>query len=103
MRPALKRFDDYHRDKLRDPEYAAAYLEVASEDGIGEFLIALRQVASAQEGGLKHVANLANISRERLLKALSMHGNPHVRTLVRILDAIGLRISVSTSHGDTTK
>ncbi|MHB1000433.1 MAG: addiction module antidote protein [Armatimonadota bacterium] len=91
----LRKFDDHLHEKLRDPEYAVAYLEAAMDDGIEEFLYALREVACAQEGGLQQVAEQANLGRESMYKSLSKRGNPRIKTLDSILDAVGLRISVS--------
>ncbi len=45
----LRPFDDYLSEKLRDREYAAAYVETALEEGeVEEFLCALRKVGGAQ-------------------------------------------------------
>jgi probable addiction module antidote protein len=91
----LRRFEDHLQEKLRDPEYAAVYLEASMADSIEEFLYALREVASAQEGGLQHVAEQAKLGRESMYKSLSKQGNPRIKTLESILDAVGLQISVS--------
>jgi len=94
----LRKFEDHLHEMLRDPEFAAAYLEAAMEDCIEEFLYALRDVACAQEGGLQHVAEQANLGRESMYKSLSKQGNPRIKTLESILDAVGLELSVSKSH-----
>lgn len=47
----LRKFEDYLHEKLRDPEYAMVYMQVALEDdGIEEFLYALREVMIAWSG-----------------------------------------------------
>lgn len=91
----LRRFEDHLHEKLRDPEYAVVYLETALEDSIEEFLYALREVACAQEGGLQHVAQQAKLGRESMYKSLSREGNPRIKTLDSIIDAIGLQITIS--------
>jgi probable addiction module antidote protein len=88
------RFEDHLHEKLRDPEFAVMYLEAAMEESIEEFLDALREVASAQEGGLQRVAEQAKLGRESMYKSLSKQGNPRIKTLESILDALGMRISV---------
>ena len=43
----LKDFNETFEYELRDPEYAASYLQYALEDGTETFLMALRDVAKA--------------------------------------------------------
>jgi DNA-binding phage protein len=49
----LEKFEDHLHEKLRDPEYALAYLEAALEDGEEESSRAIEEIASAQEGGIQ--------------------------------------------------
>jgi probable addiction module antidote protein len=87
-------------EELRDDrEYAVALLQVAMEsldnpEERGGGLLALRAVAEAY-GGLGAVSAAAGISRESLYRALSPKGNPTLKTLVAVLKALGLRLSVS--------
>lgn len=75
-------------------EYLAASLEAIDEPGGREALLAaLRQVAEAQ--GMATVAERAGIQREGLYRALSPKGNPTLKTLMAILGAAGLRLSVT--------
>lgn len=80
-------------------EFAVEYLRVALEsldnpDERGGSLLMLRAVAEAY-GGLGAVAAQAGISRESLYRALSPKGNPTLKTLVAVLKALGLRLSVT--------
>jgi probable addiction module antidote protein len=68
-------------ESLEDPDDRAAGL------------LALRTVAEAY-GGLGAVAAEAGISRESLYRALSPKGNPTLRTLLAVLNAVGLKLSV---------
>jgi probable addiction module antidote protein len=80
--------------RLKDPAYAAAYLEAVIEDGDqGTVMVALRQVAQAQ-GGIAQVAKKAKLTREATYKMLSRAGNPELRSLNALLRATGLRIAV---------
>jgi probable addiction module antidote protein len=56
-------------------------------------LLALRTVAEAY-GGLGAVATEAGISRESLYRALSPKGNPTLKTIVAVLWAVGMKLSV---------
>ncbi len=54
--------------------------------------MALRDVAKAY--GVGELAQEAKLGRESLYKALSKTGNPKLSTLVSLLNAIGLKISI---------
>jgi len=85
---------DYLLRRLQDPATAAAYLNaVVEDDEPGAFLQALRNVTDAQ-GGIGRVATHAGLNRQQLYRTLSEHGNPELRSLVRILSASGLRLEV---------
>lgn len=56
-------------------------------------LLVLRTVAEAY-GGLGAVAAQAGISRESLCRALSPEGNPTLKTILAVLKAVGMRLSV---------
>ena len=81
-----------------DRELAVEYLKAAMEsldnpDDRAAGLLALRTVAEAC-GGLGAIAADAGISRESLYRALSPKGNPTLKTLLAILKAVGMRLSV---------
>jgi probable addiction module antidote protein len=87
--------DDWLYQKLQDAEFAAEYLNAASEDDDPKTcLAALRKVAEAR-GGMAHVAQIAGVSRQTLYRMLSTRGNPTFKTLSVVLKATGLKIAVS--------
>ena len=74
-------------------EYLAAALdEVDQPGGRQALLAALRHIAEAQ--GMSDVAERAGIKRESLYRALSPKGNPTIKTLLAIIKAVGLKLSV---------
>lgn len=80
-------------DYLKTDEDIAAYLEVAIEDGEPETLLtALRNVAKVR--GMTQLARSAGITREALYRMLADGGNPELRSLVRIVDALGFRVAL---------
>jgi len=82
---------------LKDPAQAAAYLDVALEDGDPEvFLLALRDVAEAH--GLSAVAQESQLNRENLYRMLSRQGNPQLSSLSALLKSMGLRLSVQVEQ-----
>jgi probable addiction module antidote protein len=91
--------DEVMVKKLRKrPEFAAQYLKAAMEetDDPQVLLIALRHVAKAR-GGLAKVAKAAGLERESLYQALSKKGNPRLSTLLGIMKAIGLRLTIEAA------
>lgn len=92
-------FYDYLIEKLKDPEYAKEYLEIAFEESQNDhdssyIMLALRNVMEAQ-GGVPAFAEQLDIPKMTLYKALSKNGNPRLDTLEKILEALGLRLSVT--------
>jgi len=77
---------------LDDSESIAAYLTDALESEDPVFVAdALGVVARAR--GMSEVASKAGLSRESLYRALSADGNPEFATVLRVLQALDLRLS----------
>lgn len=88
---------DYQQDllvRLKNPEYAAEYLNAAIEEDRAVFLLALRNVAEAQ--GFTNLAKKTQLNRETLYRTLSPKGNPQLSTLTAILKSSGLQLSIQT-------
>jgi probable addiction module antidote protein len=66
-------------------------------DGKAVLLTVLRQLAEAQ-GGMTQLAESSGIKREALYRALSPKGNPTLTTLMAVLNALGLRLSVANAQ-----
>jgi probable addiction module antidote protein len=81
-------------DTLKSKEDIAAYLDAVLEDGDLELLqAALGDIARAE--GMTGIARDSELGRANLYKALSPQGNPEFATIVKVLKALGLRLSVS--------
>ncbi len=81
----------------KDPDFAAEYLKAALEDE-DEPRVQLIALRLAQAQGVAKVAKAAGIERESLYRALSVHGNPRLSTLVAVTKAIGLRLTVEVAQ-----
>lgn len=98
MSKASRPHDDAVLELLReDPAFADEYLSVALDEagepgGREALLSALRHIAEAQ--GMSAVAERAGIPRESLYRALSTRGNPTIKTLLAVVGAAGLKLSV---------
>lgn len=80
-------------EHLRTPEEMAAYLEACLEeaDGDATFIAkALGDIARAK--GMSQVARDAGLSRESLYKALSGDRAPTFDTILRVINALGLKL-----------
>lgn len=79
---------------LRDEEDMAGYLEAAMEDGHPAVIAgAIGDIARAI--GMTDVARRAGIGRESLYKALSPNGNPEFATIMKVIGALGFRLTVA--------
>ena len=93
-RKALIPFDA--ADYLDSPAAVAAYIEAALETGDTAFIVdALGVVARAK--GMTELSRSAGLSRESLYKALSQAGNPEFTTVLKVITAMGLKLSVEVS------
>ena len=78
-------------DYLQTEEDIVAYLDAAFEDGDpGLIAAALGDIARAK--GMKRIASEAGLGRESLYKALSQDGNPRFATVLKVMQALGLRL-----------
>lgn len=88
-----------HNEHLRDPEVAAEYLNEALEDGeAAVILMALRNIAEAQEDGIAGLAARSHLGRESMYKMLSATGNPKLSNFTKLIHGLGLRLKIETDH-----
>jgi probable addiction module antidote protein len=88
-------------DHLRSPEEMAAYLDLWLDefsDDVSGIARAVGDIARAK--GMTQVAKEAGLSRESLYRALSQEGNPSFSTILKVLAAVGLKLSVSVATRD---
>jgi probable addiction module antidote protein len=79
---------------LNDPEDIAIYLAEAFETGDASFIThALGTVARAK--GMAKIAEEVGVGRESLYKSLTKDANPAFETVVKVLDSIGLKMTVT--------
>jgi probable addiction module antidote protein len=90
MKAAAYKGSDY----LKTQKDVVAYLNAALEDGEPAVLLeALRNVAMVK-GGMAALARAAGVSRESLYRTLSRRGNPKIETIMELLRALGLKLTV---------
>ena len=75
----------------------AAYLQAALEDGEPALVIhALGNIARAR--GMSQIARDTGLGRESLYKALSPEGNPEFATVLKVLQALGIKLNAEPTH-----
>jgi probable addiction module antidote protein len=95
----LSRYDVANH--LRSPEEMAAYLDAWFDefpDDVSGIARAVGDIARAK--GMTQVAKDAGLSRESLYRALSQEGNPSLSTILKVLAAVGLKLTVSVATRD---
>jgi probable addiction module antidote protein len=82
---------------LDSAEAINAYMEEALETDDPAFIAqALGTIARSR--GMSQIARKAGLSRESLYKALSTDGNPEFGTVIRVMQALGLKLSITATH-----
>jgi len=79
----------------------AAYLDAWLDefpDDVSGIARAVGDIARAK--GMTQVAKDAGLSRESLYRALSQEGNPSLSTILKVLAAVGLKLTVSVATSD---
>lgn len=86
-------------EHLGSEEDMALYLEACLEeagDDAAFIAKALGDIARAK--GMTQLARDTGLGRESLYKALSGEGNPSFATILKVLNALGLRLHASVRH-----
>ena len=86
-------------ETLRTPDEMAAYLEACIEDADGDAAFiakALGDIARAQ--GMTQIARQTGLSRESLYKALSGDRSPSFDTVLKVISALGLKLSAGVQE-----
>jgi probable addiction module antidote protein len=83
-------------DYLDSEEAIAEYLNISLEDPDPEvFLRAMSSVARAR--GIAKVAQDSGLGRESLYKALAPGAKPRYETIRKLVDALGVKLTVTVS------
>jgi probable addiction module antidote protein len=97
MRSKFTSFDV--SEYLNDEESMAAYLSSVVEEGDANLLLsAIGNIAKAR--GMSKIASESGLGRESLYKALNSNAKPRFDTVIKVLGALGMRMtfSVKTVH-----
>lgn len=90
-RPHDEAMAQYYR---RKPAFAIRMLNETLADGDQQELLVLLRQMSLAFGGVRAIAEQAELNPTQLYRTLSAEGNPSLSSLTAILKAMGLRIAV---------
>jgi probable addiction module antidote protein len=86
-------------DDLKTEDDVALYFQACVDDDPGDGSLgraALGDIARAR--GMSQLARDTGLAREGLYKALSPDGNPEFATVMKVIKALGLKLSTHASH-----
>ena len=86
----LKSYRSRLMEKLTIPSEAEHYINAAWEDSIEMFFEAVKDVAQAHQ--VSTVAKKSGLAREGLYRSFSKGGNPSWKTVLSVLNVVGLEI-----------
>lgn len=82
-------------DYLTSDAVVAAYLSVALESYDATHIAQALGTVARAKGGITRLARMTGLSREALHRALSDGGNPEFATVVKVLKALGVKLTAS--------
>lgn len=86
-------------DYLKTEEDMALYFDACIEEDPGDgsqIRAALGDIARAR--GMAQLARDTGLAREGLYKALSSEGNPEFSTIMKVVNALGLKLHGGSAH-----
>ena|SRR5579864_2831690 len=87
-------------EHLRTPREMAAYLEACLEEANGDAAFVAKAIGDiARAKGMARVARDAGLSRESLYKALSGDRSPGFDTILKVIEALGLKLHAKANNG----
>lgn len=82
-------------DYIEDIDDVATYLQIALEESTDDPTAVPRALGViARSGNMSELARRVGMSRDGLYKALSDQGNPTWSTVLKVSDALGLKLSI---------
>ncbi|MEJ8567290.1 addiction module antidote protein [Elongatibacter sediminis] len=86
---------------LRNEEEMAAYLEACLAECEGDPSLVAKALGDiARARGMSDIARETGLGRESLYKALSIEGNPQLGTVLKVIQALGLKWSIRPSYAN---
>jgi probable addiction module antidote protein len=94
---ALKTIPFDAAEYLTDDETIAEYLTDALESDDPRIIAKALGTVARAKGGMAQLSRETGIAREALYRALSATGNPELGTALKVMHALGVRLTASLS------
>jgi len=89
-------------ESLKDTKEAIAYLNAAlADDDPRVFLLALKDVLTAQDIDITSFAEESGITRQNIYRIFSTKGNPRWGSLTSLLNVLGLQIHLAPKKNES--
>lgn len=82
---------------LDSPEAIRAFLDEAIETGDAAYFARAIGIV-ARSRGMTQIARETGLDRNQLYKTFSEQGNPTMKSLLAVLDSLGLKLKVEPNH-----
>lgn len=90
-------FKKYLTHELLDADFAAEFIAAAIEEKDSDYLNqALGAVVKAH--GMSQVSGATGLARQAIYKMLSREGNPTLQSVNKLLEAVGLELTVKSKR-----
>jgi probable addiction module antidote protein len=99
MKRQYRTYQESLYEGLQDPQEAIAYLNAALIDEDQRvFLLALKDVLSAQHVDISVFAQESQLTRQSIYRMLSSSGNPGWDNLWSLINAMGLQVQLTSKN-----
>lgn len=88
----MKKFSEYHAEKMKDPEFAKAWEEVQPELNVMRAIVEARESAGLSQ---KELAKRTGIAQTEISKLERGMRNPSIKLLQRLADGLGMVLNVT--------
>lgn len=86
-------------DEFKKDDDIVAYFQICVEEDPGDGSLVRRALGSiARSRSMSQLARDTGLAREGLYKALSSEGNPEFATVMKVIKALGLKLSVQAAN-----
>lgn len=103
MQKKYRNYEESLFESLKNHDEAIAYLNAALQDDDQRvFLLALKDVFTAQNIDISAFAQESNITRQNIYRILSSKGNPRWENLSSLLDVLGLQIYLTDKNSNVS-
>ena len=84
----------YNKHPKEIKSYLAVALEEYQKDGDEKAFLSALSMATKVQGGFSKISKATGLNRENLYRALSKNSDPRLSTIMQVLSALGLSLTI---------